>query len=552
MVLNHLGAPSPALIASGSSTVYEMTAIATLPSFDLSLCLKHKLLSEKRLKLYDRMVRRIQPVLLQVYMTGFAIRAIAFFTPALIGQWLAPISFALQIPHTINVILLFRYDFARILARTFDFWFLAASVAIWLVCFVCAFQDNRVWVLPSCCLDFIDAFLIESLFGSPKRILVVTLSSIMFFFAVIIVLLCGQIDNLKNVKLISSQNHALTTRDLLLNSMGTIMMLLCRLAFTMHKALQRHNSSGLQIQSSGYRCRVKLQPLQVPALQPHKPPLDADAETRNAVHTYSMQLAHKCREPIDSAQTLVPWISHRKLHPLQIWAMNLVGVIGVVSTFTMLFPWSIWSDKDKRIVAYVTLVCTFVFNAWFACYRQQFLLRKLVSSFHFLFLSFQISAGYLCACDLVYWDKESCYGLLSGWLWTHWLLLSDTICPITKDKIRFRLTRLPVALLWVVVVAHMVVVCEVLADNRWQLRDRTIFKYHVGDSLVEFRVVPFLLSRQITILVWSTRMFWRVWRQRDPNELLLLQGRVEYDSPINTMQTRLAVVNVESVKRVRS
>lgn len=525
-----------------------MAASTSLPSFDLSFCLKHKLLNETQLRLYERVLRRFQPVLLQVYMTGFAIRAMAFFTPAPIGQWLAPISFALQIPHTINVIFLFRYDFARILAHTFDFWFLAVSVAIWLICFVCAFQDNRVWVLPSCCLDFIDAFLIESLFGSPKRILVVTLSSLMFFFAVIIALLFGQIDGLKNVQLIVSPSHALTTRDLLLNSMGTIMMLLCRLAFTMYKALQRHNSSGLQIQSSGYRCRVKLQPIQVPAPQPRRPP-PSDAKTKNGAHKYSMLLASKCREPIDSARTLVPWISNGKLLPLQVWAMNLVGVIGVVNTFTVLFPWSIWSVEGKRIVAYVAMVCTFVFNTWFACYRQHLLLRKLVSSFHFLFLSVQFSAAYLCACDVVYWDKVSCYGLLCSWLWTHWVLLSDTICPITKDKIRLRLTnRLPVTILWGVVVAHMVVVCEVLVTNRWKLQDRTIFKYQVGDSLVEFRVVPVLLSRQITVLVWSTRMLWRVWRQHEPDELLLLQGRVEYDAPINLMQTRLAVVRVEPVR----
>lgn len=544
MVFGHSIERSPARISSRSALVYEMAASSSLPSFDLSLCLKHKLLNEKHLKLYNRMMRPIQPVMLQVYMTGFVIRALAFFTPALIGKWLAPISFALQIPHTVNVILLFRYDFARILVQTFDFWFLGVSVVISCVCFVCAFQDNRVWVLPSCCLDFIDAFLIESLFGSPKRILVVTLSSVVFFFAVITALVCGQIDDLKNVTVISSQSHALTTRDLLLNSMGTIMMLLCRLAFTMYKALQRQHSSGPQLQSSGYLCRVKLELLGVLALQPTKPAV----ETKNAAKIYSMQLACKCREPIDSARTLLPWISNRKLHPLLIWTMNLVGVIGVVSTFTVLFPWSFWSAEGNWTVAYVALTCTFAFNAWFSCYRQRLLVRKLVSTFNFLFLSFQISTAYVSACDVIYWDKVSCCGLLSSWLWTHWVLLSDTICPISRTKLRFRLTRLPVTLLFSVVVAHMTVICEVLTENRWQLQDRTIVKYAIGDSLVEFRVVPFLLSRQITILVWSTRMLWGVWKQREPDELLLLQGQVEYDAPINIMPTRSAVVNTDPVR----
>lgn len=521
-----------------------MAACESLPSFDPTFTIKHRLFGSKQLKLYNQVMRPIRHALLPSYVLGFVIRAVVFFGSARNGTWLAPMSFVLQIPHTFNVIFVFRYEYVLVLTRTFDFWFFAASVAIWFVCFSCAFQDSRVWALPSCCLDFINAFLVESLFRSPQVVLIAALSSIVFFIAVIVELLLDHIDDLKNVKLISSEHHALTTRDLLLNSTGTIMMLLCRLAYTTYNVvrLRQRGNPELRAQSNGYRCRIKLQPLQTKQNPGDEPQFDILGKMDQSIRLLSMQLAHQWTKPIDSAQTLVPWISARLLHPFLIWTMNIIGVIGLVSTLSVLSPMFAHSKKARSIAANVGLTCTVVFYVWFACHRQRQLLRQLVSSFYFLFLFVQISAAYLCACDMLYWDAASSRGFLSSWLWTQWVLMSDTICPVARDKIRFRSPSLPVTLLWIFEVVHLVIVCEVLVQNRWQLQDRTL-QYQVAGNQIELRVVPFLFSRQITILVWSTRMLWRVWHRRESDELLLLQGRVEFDAPQDARQRRMAVVN---------
>lgn len=509
-----------------------MVACELLLSFDPTFTIKHRFLSSKQQKIYNQVVRPIRHALLSSYVMGFVARAIAFFGPASNGKWLAPAAFALQIPHIINVMLMFRYDYVLILTRSFDFWFLAVSVAVWFVCFSLAFQDNRVWALPSCCLDFVNAFLVESFFRSPLAVLIAALSSIVFFIAVIVELLLGHIDDLKNVRLISSHNHALTTRDLLFNSMGTIMMLLCRLAYTTYNIvrLRRGEESKLCEQSNGYRCRIKLQLLQAKqnaGAESDRPQFDIMGKMDKTIRLVSMKLAHQWTDPIDSAQTLVPWVSSLQLYPLLIWTMNMIGVIGFVSTLAVLFPIFLRNETTKSVAAYVGLAFTFAFYVWFACNSQKQLLRKLVSSFYFLFLFAQISAAHLCACDMNYWDAASSQGFLSSWLWTQCVLMSDTICPITRDKIRFRFTSLPVALLWVLEVVHLIVVCEVLVQNRWKLQDRIICSMR----LLAIRLIS--VSCRSCFLVKSRFSCGRVaccggFGIGTSDELLLLQGRVEF------------------------
>lgn len=46
---------------------------------------------------------------------------------------------------------------------------------------------------------------------------------------------------------------------------------------------------------------------------------------------------------------------------------------------------------------------------------------------------------------------------------------------------------------------------------------------------LQFHVQSFLLSRFLTILVWCSRLLWRMCTRRDGNELVMLLGRVEYN-----------------------
>lgn len=534
----------PAQYASEQATVYEMAACEALPSFDPKLTVRFRFFNGKHHKLYNHVVHPIRHGLLPAYMLGFLLRGIVFFGSARSGRWLAPVLFALQIPYSLNVVLWFCNGYARILSRTFDFRFLTVSVGVWFVCFSCAFQDSRIWVLPSCCLDFINAFLVESEFQSSKSVLIAALSSITFFFAVTVALLIGRIDDLKHVTLMSSHHHALTTTDLLLNSMGTIMMLLCRLSYTKYNSVRghRHGHAEFRVQSNGYHCRIKLQakqPKQTPTHEPNGPLFDNSGRVNKTMQLLPMQLVDKCKESIDSSQTLVPWISTQTLHPAQIWTMYMIGVIGSMASLCVIVP--IFHGGFKEISSYIALTSTSLFCVWVSCYRQRQLMRKLLSSFHYLFLSLQISAAHLCACDMVFWDESTSRGLSAIWLWTQWVLLSDTICPITRVAIRLRLTSLPVVILWVLDVVRLIVVCEVLVQNRWELQDRTFFQYQVASKRVKFRVVPFLFARQVTILTWSTRLLWRVWSRHDHDELLLLQGAVEFDSPPD-MRHRRAVI----------
>lgn len=559
-------APRPAPDTSSPSApriaplLYEIVPCSPLPSFDATKTMKQVLLTSGQIKVYNRIFRVLRHFLLPLYAIGFALRTTSFFASASTGRWAAPVSFVLQLPLTINTFLFFRYDYLKLLASTFDLWFLIVVTVLWALSFVIAFQDARIWALPSCCFDFINAFLMEAFFSVPQLVFGIAVVTMGYLTALSYAVTLGQINELHLVHFVQVQGHEVSTRDVLVNCMATVFMLFARLAYSMFRTVRKHKKGFIRTESNEYHCRIKLRGCQlvgthiiggvdinnggsgishfVAPISSTAPHLSAAAAASPAV-VVSMRLSRKKSPMIDPAKTLMPQITKLQLQFYHTQLLHGVGVIGLLCTLLVSISSVAPRFIDFRVpIAVVGLLCTLSCCIVSACYAQRTLLLQLVKSFHFLFLSLQITLAHACAADLLYWNEADCCACVASWTWMHWILLLDTLCPVSKRRLRLRRADLSVVMMWCYVIMQTCATVEVMVWNHWDRQDRVLWSEKVSGHVVTLNLVPFLLNRQLTVLAWTTRLVWRRATRRDNDELILLQGTVVYDAPVGRQLRR--------------
>ncbi|KAL4101492.1 hypothetical protein PRIC1_005244 [Phytophthora ramorum] len=97
-----------------------------------------------------------------------------------------------------------------------------------------------------------------------------------------------------------------------------------------------------------------------------------------------------------------------------------------------------------------------------------------------------------------------------------------------KRRLRFKywMATSGIGVLWVV---HILLLLDVMMFGIWGLRDRVFMNFSLLGRRSTFHVVPFLLSRIVTIFVWSGRYVYVVITRQNDNALILLRGEVEFD-----------------------
>lgn len=83
-----------------------------------------------------------------------------------------------------------------------------------------------------------------------------------------------------------------------------------------------------------------------------------------------------------------------------------------------------------------------------------------------------------------------------------------------------------IILFWLVESALLL---DVLVLGNWNLQDRVLLDFTLLGQRAKFYVAPFMLSRIITIVVWSGRFVFVTATRHNDNALILLRGNVEFD-----------------------
>lgn len=118
--------------------------------------------------------------------------------------------------------------------------------------------------------------------------------------------------------------------------------------------------------------------------------------------------------------------------------------------------------------------------------------------------------------------------MAASFLWTHWVLTLDTIPPVLRDRLGLRI-EFAAPVLVTRMVMHLFFSCELLVWSQHKLQNRLLLDCEWLGRRVRFYVVPFLLSRMITVFIWCVRILYRIATRKNPHELIIIMGNVEYD-----------------------
>lgn len=512
---------------------YELVPAGALPAFDPSRTIQLLLLNTNQIANFNRLMREQRKFIVLGYWLAVGLRIAAFFSPASHGRWMAVVSPMLQLPATINVVFSFRYGMLVILGQTYEFWFFFAWNLCWLACSCLLFQDLRIAMLPILFVDFQIAALIDAFPGNLRNIVLTSWISVFFIISVMVGIAVDAIDDTRQENILSAGRRTLTTKELIVNALGTILILVIRLGFR-KRGLWR--AAGLlnarSTQCINFRSKLKMQPKSANGERLAR----GRKRTFTTENSQSLQLRAKEYEiEIDPKNTCFRFdkLPKKPLSKLSLVLLYYAGVTGLVLAVTA-FISSTYSGAHRAsgpLPGAMALGSTLFFCCTFACSYQRQLIRHLYSSFDFLFLSMQLTLGHICTCDAFNWRWSYCSSVMCSWIWMHWILSLDALTPVCKRNLGFKLQYAgPVVVLFMV--GQICLVIEILVWNAFDLKDRQVFQSEVGGHRIQFSVVPFLLSRVVTIFIWCCRLLWQLWHRQDEDELLILRGDVEFDSQV--------------------
>lgn len=459
---------------------------------------------------------------------GFILTTIVYCAPVAYGTPLAIAATVLSIPGEILALSATRFDIVRMVVLSYEFWyfFVVNSIVSGLV--GAYFNDARAVIAGMVWLGVLNAALADTKTVDIQGSICASATSACVNLLAVVLIQFGLVSRVRHFAVLHYRDHVLVVEDLLVNGLVTSAIILLRNSYRRHMDLreQRRLQCSL-LRCVNYRCVVKLELVDVvlkgfaPGTDHHQPYYRQCNATFNfVVHvdTGTLYDASKTFYPVELAGD--PWPRWQRF---SLASTALFGIALTVLGFAIP-PSSSRSLAVGAFVAGLTLTTGFCTVVW-GMYQVK-LLRELLLSFDFLFLSLQLSAAHLCVGDMFLWDAR-CLGLLSSWLWTHFVLTADALTPIVRKKFGFRSSWYLGVPLLLFTLGQALLAHEIVIGNRWELRDRRIHAISVGTYMVEYRVITFFFNRLVTIFLWSLRLLWRIAVAR-PDDAVLLRGRVGY------------------------
>jgi hypothetical protein len=526
-------------VPRGAECYHVVAWDGTLPAFDPLPMLKTVLLSRKAVKVFNKVAILVSPCLVFLVFAGMMVRIAAFASPTSAGRVLALVSIALQLPGMIITTAHFRIEYVKLLLRTFDFWFLQTANTLWAVTFSFVLSDSRVLLVALCWVDGTLWLLQEAYLHNSYLVVGTALCQWVFYAGLTASLSLDLVDGVHHYALLTAAGRTLSTQDILANVLGTMTMLSLRNLYGRYQHLRHQKSKpGTAMEALGYRCKISLSTSGPSALavydsfslQAAKGMIRSSSRLANAAATKRplMQM-HLCSESthFDPKDTVWPRVGAST--PLATWRIAGLYVCGALggscaAASTLLSTTTHGSD----VLAVSGLVASSVFSGVHLCCCQRQLLRRVLSSFHFLFLELQLICTGFCVADLFGWRWVSTCGVVSSLLLGNAVLIADALTPVMKQRLQFK-HWLAINGVAAFVLIHVLILVDALVWGAWQLQDRVLLEFSILGRRSTFHVVPFLMSRIVTIVIWAGRNAYVSLTRPDDTALILLRGNVEFD-----------------------
>lgn len=223
------------------------------------------------------------------------------------------------------------------------------------------------------------------------------------------------------------------------------------------------------------------------------------------------------------------WPNDGVFKPVATWKIVFLYSCGVMgSAFAALALFLPKNTKNAGVIGVSGLIVSSIFSGIYLCCCERQLLKRVMSSFHFLFFAAQILSAGVCVMDMFYWRWAPACGVVSSLLLAYTILTVDALTPIMKRRLCFKFW-MPVTGIVVFWAVEVLVLVDVMQLGIWDLQDRVFLDISMFNHRAQFHVAPFFLSRLVTIFVWSGRYVYVALTCQDDNALIMIRGEVEFD-----------------------
>ncbi|OWZ19760.1 LOW QUALITY PROTEIN: hypothetical protein PHMEG_0005944 [Phytophthora megakarya] len=245
-------------------------------------------------------------------------------------------------------------------------------------------------------------------------------------------------DDLHHSDLLVAGGHSLSTKDVLVNVIGTMATLMIRTMYRRLRLMKRQKKmKGTATQSLGYRCFIALSPTG-PGISarnsvvPHplgpllffnsksRKKINGSRERINSRHMSSLILPPLQIKLVSDSRRYDPrdtlWIQLGYIDPLRMWQMlvlQLCGATGFILTIPSIF---IPPSREIEIIGTLCLTTTTIFFTVNLSCSQRILFKRVISSFDYVFLILQLIAAHLCLADILCWRWTSTCGVTASFL----------------------------------------------------------------------------------------------------------------------------------------
>lgn len=559
--------------------IFELQPAHELPAVDLSMSIKSRFLGPRMLAALSVMVSFRRTLFVSAVFAFFSY-PIALVIDTRYGRPLAAASTIAGIPVALAGFSILRYDVVKLLMATYDTVFFLGITAITLGSFAVLLHDARTGTIIATFVGLLPNIFIDANLRAVRRLTVLTAMHVISMILATSVLVLDVVpEGNGDMILLSYGSHVLPAKMVVSNGMATLIVLLLRNSFRKRDAIFHRGNPALQ-HCVTYRATLKLTLVQartsarlssilcsvaesLHAAQQNAPVQETLAtsipENRRRSRPFSSTASvatgeesldhiqqlryHWSHQAIDARRTVAHQAFYLLLLPTNEDNERMLKRILAIGRFlpfivtVVAYPLDLWLipmvwGENAAItpisqIAALALTGSYFISIVLLCQRN--LLKTLVTSFDFVYLSVHIILLGVCLCDFFRWNRHSLLVLVVS-IWMHIFMIIDALTPPIRERLGVHIHGIAVRIAVIAFGSLGFVMYVLIFDpsSSVTVYDRVLWSGQVGGTQrVELTLLPFFYSGLFTAIVLIIRMLFKAAVAAN-DELIFIEGHVVF------------------------
>lgn len=589
---HHCGGADRSSEASSATRtwMYELRPSHELPVVDLSVSIKSRFLGPRMLAAFTKVVSFRRTLFAAAVFSLLSYPVSLAITPR-VGRPLAVMSMVAGVPVVFAGASLLRYEVVKLLLSTHDTLFFLGMAVTTLASVGVLLQDACIGTLVTTLIGLLPNIFVDANLRAVRRLTLITGVEVLAMVLIMLELMLDAIpDAHTNAAIASYGVHVLPAKMYASNGVATLIVLLLRNFFRKREAVFQRGNPSLQ-HCVTYRVRLKLSAVDTrytcassnytqsvntvaAAGKATNGATDAGATaerwlTPSDVHDGDAEAAYvqrlrysRTHRVIDARNTVVPAAFVYVAQPAasasiarlqwMVFALFRGLTAAALGASVIALPVDRWllANGSAPTAQCYALMLTVAHCGSVMMLSQRDLLRAVVSSFDFGYLSAHIVLLSLCVCDFFRWGQHSIVVFIVC-LWLHSLMSVDALTPPIRERLGIQIRGMAVLLAVVSLGSTATIIYLLIFDPVASVGvfDRVIWTGKVpGAADVVLSIIPFFYSGLLTAFLLILRLLFRAATYAN-DDLVLIDGPVVFS---NCFRRRNALVAVAAASTPRA